>query len=170
MAASARRPTPVHHLRAPWGCAGGRHPLPSPAPSGPQPDSSTRQRPPCTQNACAVRFARPVAPPPPCAAAAQATQCRRALPRCSTARRLPSPTGQRPPLQQARGRLQPAAGQGAARPDPSADRPTRRVPDADGHQLQQPHGRRRGRPAAHTPNSVIRQVFLSAVCCSILNS
>ena len=76
---------------------------------------STRQPPPCKQRAC-TRGRR--LHPPPCAVAAQAACCR-ALARCGAARRLPSA---RQPLQQARGRRQPAARQGPAylTPQPTA--------------------------------------------------
>jgi hypothetical protein len=113
-------------------------PFPSPAPLGPQPGSSTRQPPPFTQRAYAVLLARPAAPglhPPPCAAAAQATVCRRALARCRAARRLPPDNGH---YSRGAAGCSPQPGRDQRALTPQLDRPTGRVPNADSHQLRKP--------------------------------
>ncbi|PUZ40967.1 hypothetical protein GQ55_9G465400 [Panicum hallii var. hallii] len=152
-AKSARRSTPTPTptptaASAAWGCAGGR-PSPPRLPSVPSPAAPPGSRRPAARLRSAVCAAgdstrRPVWLGPRLPRAVKRWPA--AAPLVASHRTAATATGAR----QATARSRAGAN---ARPDPSADRPTGRVPDADGHQLQQVHGRRQGHPAAHTPNS-----------------
>lgn len=140
-----------------WGCAGGC-PSPPRVPSVPSPAAPPGSRRP-TRNApaqCGLRGQR--LRPPPCAAAAQAN---RVPSSGGTLRRRSSPpTGQRP-LHQARGKLQPAAGQGQRAPTPQptarlAESPTRRPPIAAGARQEA------GAPRSRSPHPQLGK------CCSLV--
>ncbi|PUZ67869.1 hypothetical protein GQ55_3G468600 [Panicum hallii var. hallii] len=131
---SPRRPTPVRHSPAPWGCAGGR-PSPPRLPPVPTPAAAALHEARLRSAVCAAGGStrRPVRLRP---------RLPRAVERWLAA--APLVASHRPA----------ATAAGALTPQPTAR--LAESPTPNGHQLQEVHGRRQGHPAAHTPKASIR--------------